>query len=127
VITHPKTEELAQAVAAWIDEIRPGLDPRNAFLARVAVNILGVIGRELTLGPAAEQRAVDGLAGVLGHAGDFAALNAELCARIRSGELTVETPGLVAALQVMARDRIAIDQPNYKAEGETTPWPAMLR
>ena len=38
-------------------------------------------------------------------------------ARIRSGELTVETPGLLAALTVMARNQIAIDQPGYKAEG----------
>jgi hypothetical protein len=31
--------------------------------------------------------------------------------------MTVETPGLLAALTVMARDQIAIDQPGYKAEG----------
>ncbi|HEY0437744.1 MAG TPA: DUF6285 domain-containing protein [Phenylobacterium sp.] len=117
MITHPRTEELAQAVAGWIDQIRPSLDPRNAFLARVAVNVLGVIGRELTLGPAAEARAVEGLAGVLGHDGDFAALNSELCAGIRAGELSVETPGLLAALKVMAGDQLAIDQPNYKPEG----------
>ena len=42
MITHPKTEELARAVAGWIDELRPSLDPRNAFLARVAVNVLGL-------------------------------------------------------------------------------------
>ena len=117
MITHPKTEELAQAVAAWIDEIRPGLDPRNAFLARVAVNILGVIGRELTLGPAAEARAVEGMAGVLGRTGSFAELNAELCARIHAGELDEATPGLLAALQAMAADQVAIDQPNYRPEG----------
>ena len=51
-----------------------------------------------------------------------AELNAELCARIRAGELTVETPGLLLALQVMAKDQIAIDQPSYKPEG--TPPPA---
>jgi len=123
VITHPKTEELAKAVAAWIDEIRPGLDPRNAFLARVAVNILGVIQRELTLGPAAEARALGGMAGVLGHDGDFAALNAELCERIRAGEFTVETPGLLAVLTTMAKDQVAIDQPNYKPEGTPPPGP----
>ena len=38
------------------------------------------------------------MADVLGHDGTYAELNAELCARIRSGELTVETPGLLAAL-----------------------------
>ena len=122
MITHPKTEELAEAVAAWIDQIRPALDPRNAFLARVAANAMATIGRELTQGPAAEAAAVDAMTGVLGHAGTYDALNAELCARIRSGELTVETPGLLPALRIMATDQIAIDQPNYKPEG--TPAPA---
>ena len=123
MITHPRTEELAKAVAGWIDELRPSLDPRNAFLARVAVNVLGVIQRELTQGPAAEARVVSGMSGVLGHDGGFAELNAELCERIRSGELTVETPGLLAVLMTMARDQVAIDQPNYKPEG-TSPPPA---
>ena len=48
MITHPRTEELAESVRLWIDEIRPSLDPRNAFLARVAANALATIGRELT-------------------------------------------------------------------------------
>jgi hypothetical protein len=117
VITHPRTEELAEAVGAWIDQIRPSLDPRNAFLARVAANAMATIARELTLGPAAEARAVAAMAQVLGHGGAHADLNSELCERIRSGELTAETPGLLAALQVMARDQIAIDQPNYRPEG----------
>ena len=117
MITHPRTEELAQSVALWIEQIRPGLDPRNAFLARVAANAMATIGRELTQGPAAEAQAIARMGEVLGHAGSHAELNTELCARIRSGELTVETPGLLAALQVMARDQIAIDQPNYKPEG----------
>ena len=121
MITHPRTEELAQAVALWIDQIRPSLDPRNAFLARVAVNVLGVVGRELGRGPAAEATAAGLMADLLGHEGSHAELNAELCAAIRSGDLTVETPGLLAALQTIARDQIAIDQPNYKAEGTPAP------
>jgi hypothetical protein len=121
VITHPKTEELAESVRLWIDEIRPALDPRNAFLARVAANAMATIARELTQGPAAEAAAVAGMAGVLGHEGGFADLNAELCERIRSGELTRETPGLLAALTVMARDQIAIDQPSYRPEGTPAP------
>lgn len=116
MITHPRTEELVQAVALWIDQVRPSLDPRNAFLARVAVNVLSVVERELTEGPAAERRAVEALAAVLGHEGDFATLNAELCGRIRSGELSVETPGLLAALRTMAGDQLAIDQPKYRPE-----------
>jgi hypothetical protein len=116
VITHPKTEELAQSVALWIEQIRPSLDPRNAFLARVAANAMATIGRELTQGPAAEATAVARMGEVLGRTGTYQELNAELCARIRSGELTVETPGLLPALRIMAMDQLAIDQPSYRHE-----------
>ena len=117
MITHPKTEELAEAVAAWIDQIRPSLDPRNAFLARVAANAMATIRRELTQGVAAEAAAETAMSGVLGKTGDYDELNAELCARIRAGELTVETPGLLPALRIMATDQLAIDQPSYRPEG----------
>ena len=117
MITHPKTEELVQAVAHWIDQIRPALDPRNAFLARVAVNVLSVVQRELTEGPAAEARASAALAALLGHDGEFESLNAELCERIRRGEIDEATPGLLAALRTLAFDQLAIDQPKYRPEG----------
>jgi Domain of unknown function (DUF6285) len=123
VITHPRTEELVESVRLWIDEIRPSLDPRNAFLARVAANAMATVHRELTQGPAAEAAAVAGMASVLGHDGSFGELNTELCARIRSGDLSRETPGLLAALQAMARDQIAIDQPSYRPEGTPPPGP----
>jgi hypothetical protein len=121
LITHPRTEELVESVRLWIDEIRPSLDPRNAFLARVAANAMATVYRELAQGPAAESAAVAGMASVLGHSGSYAELNSDLCARIRTGEFTVETPGLLVALQVMARDQIAIDQPSYRPEGTPPP------
>lgn len=121
MITHPRTEELVESVRLWIDEIRPTLDPRNAFLARVAANALATVYREIVDGPAAEAEAIAGMAGVLDHDGTYADLNDELCARIRSGELTVETPGLLTALAAMARGQIAIDQPSYRAEGTAPP------
>ena len=40
MIEHPKAEELVEAVARWIDGVRPQLAPRDAFLARVAANAL---------------------------------------------------------------------------------------
>ncbi|THD58106.1 DUF6285 domain-containing protein [Phenylobacterium sp.] len=117
MITHPRTEELAQAVARWVDELRPDLDPRNAFLARVAVNVLGVIGRELTLGPAAEAAATQRLVVLLDHGGGYAELNGELCRRLREGTMDVASPGLLAALKANVLDQLAIDQPNYRHEG----------
>ncbi len=116
MITHPTTEELVQAVALWIDQVRPSLDPRNAFLARVAVNVLSVVERELRQGPEAERNALQAMTALVGENGDFGRLNAELCARIRKGEMTAETPGLLEALRSMAQDQLAIDQPKYRPE-----------
>lgn len=116
MITHPKAEELTEAVVRWIDQVRPNLDPRNAFLARVAANILGVVAREQQLGPAAEAAARERFVSLLGHGGDFAELNAEICARLQSGAFDVETPGLLAALKASVLDQLAIDQPNYRHE-----------
>jgi hypothetical protein len=117
VIDHPKAEELTVAVARWIDQVRPALDPRNAFLARVAANALGTVTRELALGPKAEAAATERLAGVLGRQGGHAELTTKLCERLRSGELGVATPGLMAALRANVLDQLAIDQPNYRHEG----------
>lgn len=117
MITHPKPEELTEAVARWIDQIRPGLDPRNAFLARVAANALAAVTRELTLGEAAKARAVERLEPILGHGGAYEGLNWELCEKLRAGGLDAATPGLLAALRANVLDRLAIDQPGYKHEG----------
>ena len=117
MITHPKTEELAKAVAGWIDEIRPGLDPRNAFLARVAANAMATIERELIQGPAADAEAVRRLTSLLGRTGDLEALEAALCAEIRAGRADEHTPGLLPALREVTLARLAIDQPSYRHEG----------
>jgi hypothetical protein len=104
-------------VARWIDQIRPQLDPRNAFLARVAANALAAVTRELELSEAAKARAVERLEPILGHGGAYEGLNWELCEKLRSGELDAASPGLLAALRANTLDQLAIDQPGYKHEG----------
>jgi hypothetical protein len=121
MITHPSADQLASAVSGWIDQIRPSLDPRNAFLARVAINALSTVERELSLGPAHEAADTRRLAALLKRKGGHAELNAELCTRLRAGDLTVDTPGLVAALKASALEQLAIDQPNYRHVGLTPP------
>lgn len=113
MIEHPKAQELLAAVAGWIESVRPGLPPRDAFLGRVAANALSVVLRELEQGPAAEAAAVARLSGLLEMQGDLAALNRELCLRLREGSMDAETPGLIAALKANITDQIAIDQPSY--------------
>lgn len=118
MIEHPQAEELAEAVARWIESVRPSLNPRDAFLARVAANALGVIKRELAQGPAAEAAAKARLVALLGREGDYAELNRELCARLRAGEMDRDTPGLLTALKANICEQIAIDQPSYVPEPE---------
>ena len=117
MITHPKPEELTEAVGRWIEQIRPQLDPRNQFLARVAANALAAVTRELTLGDQAMAAAVERLEPILGHGGTYRGLVWELCEEIRAGQIGVETPGLMAALRANVLDQLAIDQPNYRHEG----------
>ena len=117
MIEHPRADELVEAVARWIESVRPGLAGRDAFLARVAVNALGVVQRELAQGSAAHWAAVDRFAALLGHQGDLASLNSELCALIRTGQMDASTPGLLAALKANITEQIAIDQPNYVSAG----------
>jgi hypothetical protein len=114
VITHPRPEELSEAVARWIEQIRPQLDPRNQFLARVAANALAAVTRELTLGEGAKAAAVQRLEPILGHGGTYEGLVWELCEKLRTGDMGAATPGLLAALRGNVLDQLAIDQPNYK-------------
>ena len=117
MIENPRADELVDAVAKWIDSIRPSLPPRDAFLARVAANVLSVVKREILLGPQADAAAVERLSQLLGVSGNVNTLNAGLCERLRSGDMDAETPGLLAALKANITDQIAIDQPNYSATG----------
>ncbi len=121
MITHPRADELTRAVAGWIDEIRPSLDPRNAFLARVAANALAMVARELESGDAARTAAAQRLSELLGCEGTYQSLSLELCRRIRAGEVDAGTSGLLPTLRANVLDQLAIDQPNYKHEGPSRP------
>ncbi|CAN5139462.1 DUF6285 domain-containing protein [soil metagenome] len=110
MITNPSAAELTEALAAFDAS---ATDARATFLARVADNARATLEREAALGPAAEAAGVARLKALLGEDGDFSALNAALCARLRDGRLSPLDPALLAHLKASAIDRIAIDQPSY--------------
>ena len=114
MIASPTSLELIDAVIGFIEQrAAPQLKDRDAFLARVAVNALAAVRREMALGPQAEAVALDRLRDLLGHDGDFSALNDELCDALASGELTVRDPKVLAHLKTSVIDQVRIDQPNY--------------
>jgi hypothetical protein len=114
----PEAEVLLQAVSEWIDEIRPLLDDRNAFLARVARGALGVVGREIALGPGVAADSRRRLAALLGHDGDYRELSDELSELLRRGQAGSDTPGLLDALMAATVGQLAIDQPAYRYQDD---------
>ena len=110
----PSLKELIESVSRFISEIAaPQLKDRDAFHARVAVNALAIAAREIEAREAAETAEHERLCALLGTDGPLDALNRKLCDALRAGEMTLETPGLLAHLKATMVDQVAVDQPKY--------------
>jgi hypothetical protein len=110
----PTASELLGAVAGFLrDEISPTLSGRLAFHARVAVNVLEMVRRELALGPAAVESEATRLRALLGREGSLADLEEALCEAIASSKVDPDDPTLVEHLWTTTLDTLAVDQPNY--------------
>ncbi|HTO42033.1 MAG TPA: DUF6285 domain-containing protein [Rhizomicrobium sp.] len=114
MMDQPSMLELVRVVRDFIEKrAMPELKGHTAFHARVAANALGIVLRELEQGPVSLAEEKARLVALLGRDGTLEALNRDLCARIRGGEMGLETPGLAAHLEQATRDKVEIDQPNY--------------
>lgn len=114
MLDQPSIRELVDAVREFLEtKALPELKGHTAFHVRVAANALAIVSRELELAPQATAQEKQRLAQLLGHDGSLDDLNRELCAQIREGKFTAETPGLAAHLEAITRDKLAVDQPNY--------------
>ncbi|MBM3556476.1 MAG: hypothetical protein FJX47_13090 [Alphaproteobacteria bacterium] len=107
----PSAADLAAAIGVWLKE-SGGRDP---YLAKVAVNVLGIIEREARLAPAADAEEGARLAALLGTEGDLDRQRRELCRRIRAGDFDQGAARDVLArhLRATATARIAIDNPKW--------------
>jgi hypothetical protein len=123
--SQPSALELVEAVAAFLEErALPELQGRTAFHARIAVNVLAIVKRELEQGGGAHESELSRLRDLLGgveHDADHStpdpvmALNRELCRRIRNGEIDAANPELIEHLWRTTLAQLAIDQPKYAA------------
>lgn len=102
---------LVEAVAAFLGAIEGELAGRSVYQAKVAARVLQLVARELAWQPARAEAAA--LGGFLGHDAGLDALRAELCGRLRSGQLTPETPGLLEALTEAVVAKLCVDNPRY--------------
>jgi hypothetical protein len=112
MLDEPKPEEILAAVARFLREaVAPATSGHVSFNVRVAANALEMSHRQLLDTSAEDERAR--LTALLGHDGDLAELNAELCRRIAEGEITLQTPGLADHLWAVTLAKLAVDQPTY--------------
>jgi len=110
----PTPIELTKAVADFLrNDITPMISGHNSFKLRVAINILDLVTRQLTLeegGNAAESAR---LAKLLRMEGSLIEKNRALAEKIASGEVDMNTPGLSDHLWQTTLAKLAVDQPNY--------------
>lgn len=123
---HPTVIELIEAVRGFLSERAVAeLHGHAAFHARVAVNALDVVLRELRPQEnalRAERRQLEELLGDGPTSLTIEELERRLSMAIRNGSMTFDTPGLTEYLWATTWRRLAIDQPRYRPrEGAGTP------
>ena len=112
----PTPTELTRAVADFLrDDIAPTLVGHNAFKLRVAINMLDLVTRQLTLATESDAAEAARLKRLLGMDGSLLELNRALADKIAGGEMDLQTPGLAEHLWQTTMDKLAVDQPNYAA------------
>ena len=104
----PTAVELIEAVREFLEtDVAGATDGRVRFHARVAVNVLRMVERELADGSAMAS-AHDARLASLGMADD-----AELSAAIRSGTLDDRWDEVVATVRSSVEDKVAVANPTY--------------
>ncbi|WP_166297768.1 DUF6285 domain-containing protein [Bradyrhizobium sp. 2S1] len=110
----PTPTELIKAVADFLrTEIAPAIKGHNSFKLRVGINALDLVTRQLAFAEAGDTTEAARLKQLLGADGTVMELNGALSAKIASGEVDLNTPGLSEHLWQTTMDKLAVDQPNY--------------
>lgn len=109
----PSAAELVVAVREFLEsDVMQATEGRVRFHVRVAINVLGMVERELHDGAAQEEAHRHRLA-ELGVADDE-----ELVAAIRSGRFDADPSTLLAALGETVTAKLAIANPRYAERSE---------
>jgi hypothetical protein len=112
----PTPTELTKAVADFLrNDIAPTLSGHIAFKLRVAINMLDLVTRQLTLEAGSDAAEAARLKRMLGMDGSLLELNRALADKIAGGELDLQTSGLAEHLWQTTMDKLAVDQPGYAA------------
>jgi len=110
----PTAAELLEAVREFLEQdVMPATEGRTSFHTRVAVNALGIVERELLVGPAADAPVRDRLAALLDDDADPRVLVPELARRIRDGSLVDRHDEVVSVVVDLVRAKLTVANPRY--------------
>lgn len=113
----PSVSELVTAVRGFIsDSAAPQLTGHAAFHARVAINVLDIVLRDLDGRGENDLKEAASLAALLDvspGAHSHPEMVRMLCQKLIASELTLETPGLLEHLKSTAIAQLEVDQPKY--------------
>jgi len=117
----PTAAQLVTAVREFLErDVMGATDGRVNFHARVAVNVLNTVARELELGEGFATAERVRAAALLGHDGDADALERELARAIRSGALDDRDPAVRAHVRATLREKLLIANPGYLPDTPST-------
>jgi len=110
----PTGAELVESIREFLErDVMTATEGRVQFHTRVAVNALGMIERELTLGPAFAEDERARATALLGHDGDAVDLEREIAARIRDGSLDPQLDAVRAHVRRTVREKLLVANPGY--------------
>ena len=110
----PTAGDLVTAVREFLErDVMAATEGRVQFHARVAVNVLNIVARELELGDDLARAERERAAALLGHDGTPADLERELAAAIRSGALDAADDRVRSHVRETVREKLLIANPGY--------------
>jgi hypothetical protein len=116
----PTAAELVGSVREFLErDVMAATEGRVQFHTRVAVNALGMIERELTLGPGFREAERTRAAALLGHDGEPVELERELASRIRDGSLDRQLDAVRAHVRQTVREKLLVANPGYLPSDST--------
>ena len=117
----PTAAELVIAVREYLErDVMPATEGRVSFHARVAVNVLGMVERELTLGAEQAEAEHARLVALLGHDGSLRELTEELATGIRAGTIDHRRADVMEAVKASVAAKLAVANPSYIAPRPST-------
>ena len=110
----PTAAELVAAVREYLErDVMTATEGRVAFHARVAVNVLGMVERELELGAAQDAEEHERMVTLLGRDGTVRELTEVLARGIRDGSIDLPWTDLVEGVRGTVRAKLEVANPGY--------------